>query len=87
MGEVGRYRLNKKLHTTFEETSQVLTKTDIIRIVEKLVELQNSKMNVDDIDHLSNRRVRTVGEQLYAQFSVGLARMASYHSGTNEHSR
>ncbi len=76
LGEVGRYRLNKKLHSVFDETSQVLTKTDIIRIVEKLVELQNSKMNVDDIDHLSNRRVRTVGEQLYAQFSVGLARMA-----------
>ncbi|RMG28421.1 MAG: DNA-directed RNA polymerase subunit beta [Bacteroidetes bacterium] len=76
LGEVGRYRLNKKLHNTFEEDSQVLTKTDIIRIVEYLVELQNSKTNVDDIDHLSNRRVRTVGEQLYAQFSVGLARMA-----------
>ena len=76
LGEVGRYRLNKKLHNEFDETSQVLTKTDIIRIVENLVELQNSKMNVDDIDHLSNRRVRTVGEQLYSQFSVGLARMA-----------
>jgi DNA-directed RNA polymerase subunit beta len=76
LGEVGRYRLNKRLHDTFDEDSQVLTKTDIIRIVENLVELQNSKMNVDDIDHLSNRRVRTVGEQLYAQFSVGLARMA-----------
>ncbi len=76
LGEVGRYRLNKKLHGVYEEDSQVLTKTDIIRIVEYLVELQNSKTNVDDIDHLSNRRVRTVGEQLYAQFSVGLARMA-----------
>ncbi|MEZ4826846.1 MAG: DNA-directed RNA polymerase subunit beta [Bacteroidia bacterium] len=76
LGEVGRYRLNKKLHNTFEETSQVLTKSDIIKIVEYLVELQNSKTHVDDIDHLSNRRVRTVGEQLYAQFSVGLARMA-----------
>ncbi len=76
LGEVGRYRLNKRLHETFDETSQVLTKSDIIRIVANLVELQNSKMNVDDIDHLSNRRVRTVGEQLYAQFSVGLARMA-----------
>lgn len=76
LGEVGRYRLNKKLHDTFDEDSQVLTKVDIIRIVEYLVELQNSKTNVDDIDHLSNRRVRTVGEQLYAQFSVGLARMA-----------
>lgn len=76
LGEVGRYRLNKKLHGTFEEDSQVLTKADIIKIVEYLVELQNSKTHVDDIDHLSNRRVRTVGEQLYAQFSVGLARMA-----------
>ncbi|MEM6261752.1 MAG: DNA-directed RNA polymerase subunit beta [Bacteroidota bacterium] len=76
LGEVGRYRLNKKLHGTYEEDSQVLTKSDIIKIVEFLVELQNSKMNVDDIDHLSNRRVRTVGEQLYSQFSVGLARMA-----------
>jgi len=76
LGEVGRYRLNKKLHGTFEEDSQVLTKADIIKIVEYLVELQNSKTHVDDIDHLSNRRVRTVGEQLYSQFSVGLARMA-----------
>ncbi|MEM8886461.1 MAG: DNA-directed RNA polymerase subunit beta [Bacteroidota bacterium] len=76
LGEVGRYRLNKKLHGVFEEDSQVLTKQDIIKIVEFLVELQNSKMNVDDIDHLSNRRIRTVGEQLYSQFSVGLARMA-----------
>ncbi|TAE48158.1 MAG: DNA-directed RNA polymerase subunit beta [Bacteroidetes bacterium] len=76
LGDVGRYRLNKKLHSTFEEKSLVLTKQDIIKIVEYLVELQNSKAHVDDIDHLSNRRVRTVGEQLYAQFSVGLARMA-----------
>ncbi len=76
LGEVGRYRLNKKLHATFDEKSLVLTKQDIIKIVEYLVELQNSKAHVDDIDHLSNRRVRTVGEQLYAQFSVGLARMA-----------
>ena len=76
LGEVGRYRLNKKLHGVFDEDSQVLTKDDIIKIVEYLVELQNSKTNVDDIDHLSNRRVRTVGEQLYSQFSVGLARMA-----------
>ena len=76
LGDVGRFRLNKKLHNDFEETSLVLTKKDIIKIVEYLVELQNSKTHVDDIDHLSNRRVRTVGEQLYAQFSVGLARMA-----------
>ncbi|MCB0835357.1 MAG: DNA-directed RNA polymerase subunit beta [Bacteroidetes bacterium] len=76
LGEVGRYRLNKKLHSDFSEDSQVLTKSDIIKIVEYLVELKNSKTHVDDIDHLSNRRVRTVGEQLYTQFSVGLARMA-----------
>jgi DNA-directed RNA polymerase subunit beta len=76
LGEVGRYRLNKKLHKTFDETSQVLTKVDIIRIVQYLIQLQNSKAHVDDIDHLSNRRIRTVGEQLYAQFGVGLARMA-----------
>jgi DNA-directed RNA polymerase subunit beta len=77
LGEVGRYRLNKKLHPEgHPETSQVLTKLDIIRIVNYLIELVNSKANVDDIDHLSNRRVRTVGEQLYAQFSVGLARMS-----------
>jgi DNA-directed RNA polymerase subunit beta len=76
LGEVGRYRLNKKLHGRFEEASLVLTKSDIIRIVQYLIELQNSKAHVDDIDHLSNRRVRTVGEQLHAQFGVGLARMA-----------
>jgi DNA-directed RNA polymerase subunit beta len=76
LGEVGRYRLNKRLHGTFEEDSQVLTREDIIKIVANLVDLQNTKLHVDDIDHLSNRRVRTVGEQLYTQFSVGLARMA-----------
>ena len=76
LGEVGRYRLNKKLHADFDEVSQVLTKADIIKIVQYLIQLQNSKAHVDDIDHLSNRRVRTVGEQLYAQFGVGLARMA-----------
>ena len=76
LGEVGRYRLNKKLHENQNEHSQVLTKVDIIRIVNYLIELLNSKTAVDDIDHLSNRRVRTVGEQLYAQFSVGLARMS-----------
>lgn len=76
LGEVGRYRLNKKLHKDQEEGSQVLTKSDIIKIVQYLIQLQNSKAHVDDIDHLSNRRVRTVGEQLYAQFGVGLARMA-----------
>ena len=77
LGEVGRYRLNKKLHSeNHTETSQVLTKSDIIRIVQYLIMLQNSKTHVDDIDHLSNRRVRTVGEQLQSQFGVGLARMA-----------
>ena len=76
LGEVGRYRLNKKLHKAYDETSQVLTKDDIIKIIQYLIKLQNSKAHVDDIDHLSNRRVRTVGEQLHAQFGVGLARMA-----------
>jgi DNA-directed RNA polymerase subunit beta len=76
LGEVGRFRLNKRLHGDSEETSQVLTKKDIIRIVQFIIELLNSKANVDDIDHLSNRRVRTVGEQLHAQFGVGLSRMA-----------
>ena len=76
LGEVGRYRINKKLGLNVEETQRVLTKTDIISIVKYLIELINSKTDVDDIDHLSNRRVRTVGEQLYSQFGVGLARMA-----------
>ncbi len=76
LGEVGRYRLNKKLKINAEEDSRVLTKQDIIEIVKYLIELINSKADVDDIDHLSNRRVRTVGEQLYSQFGVGLARMA-----------
>lgn len=76
LGEVGRFRLNKKLKVNMEETSRVLTKDDIISIIKYLIELINSKADVDDIDHLSNRRVRTVGEQLYAQFGVGLARMA-----------
>jgi len=76
LGEVGRYRINKKLglNTGFE--TKVLTKEDIIEIVKYLITLINSKAVVDDIDHLSNRRVRTVGEQLYSQFGVGLARMA-----------
>ena len=76
LGEVGRFRLNKKLQLDSEESSRVLTKNDIICIIKYLIELINSKAEVDDIDHLSNRRVRTVGEQLYAQFGVGLARMA-----------
>jgi DNA-directed RNA polymerase subunit beta len=76
LGEVGRFRLNKKLGKDQTEESRVLTKNDIISIIKYLIELINSKADVDDIDHLSNRRVRTVGEQLYAQFGVGLARMA-----------
>jgi len=76
LGEVGRYRINKKLGINPDEASRVLTKEDIIQIVKYLIELINSKADIDDIDHLSNRRVRTVGEQLYAQFGVGLARMA-----------
>lgn len=76
LGEVGRYRINKKLGLDITSDVRVLTKEDIINIVKYLIGLINSKAVVDDIDHLSNRRVRTVGEQLYAQFSVGLARMA-----------
>lgn len=76
LGEVGRYRINKKLGLNISEDIQVLTKDDIIAIVKYLIELINSKAEVDDIDHLSNRRVKTVGEQLAGQFGVGLARMA-----------
>ncbi len=76
LGEVGRFRINKKLALDVDMDIRVLTKQDIISIIKYLIELINSKTDVDDIDHLSNRRVRTVGEQLYAQFGVGLARMA-----------
>ena len=76
LGEVGRYRVNRKLGLTTDSKVGVLTKEDIIEIVKYLIELVNSKASVDDIDHLSNRRVRTVGEQLSNQFAVGLARMA-----------
>lgn len=76
LGEVGRYRLNKKLGLNIDNDVQVLTKEDILSIVKYLIELINSKAEVDDIDHLSNRRVRTVGEQMANQFGVGLARMA-----------
>lgn len=76
LGEVGRYRLNKKLGQDTAADTRVLTKDDIIAIIKYLIELINSKADVDDIDHLSNRRVRTVGEQMYNQFGVGLARMA-----------
>ncbi len=76
LGEVGRYKINRKLGLSIDEETLVLTKEDIISIVKYLVSLMNQKADIDDIDHLSNRRVRTVGEQLFAQFGVGLARMA-----------
>ena len=76
LGDVGRFRINRKLNLSIDDEIKVLTKEDIIEIIKYLVELINSKAEVDDIDHLSNRRVRTVGEQLYNQFGVGLARMA-----------
>ncbi len=76
LGDVGRYRMNKKLNLNIDEDIRVLTKEDIIEIIKYLIELLNSKTVVDDIDHLSNRRVRTVGEQLYTQFGIGLNRMA-----------
>ncbi|MGS2740502.1 DNA-directed RNA polymerase subunit beta [Sinomicrobium sp. M5D2P17] len=76
LGDVGRYRMNKKLGLNIDMDKQVLTKEDIITIIKYLIELISAKAEVDDIDHLSNRRVRTVGEQLSAQFGVGLARMA-----------
>ena len=76
LGEVGRYRINKKLGLNTESEVRVLTKEDIIEIIKYLIQLVNSNATVDDIDHLSNRRVRTVGEQLANQFSIGLARMA-----------
>ena len=76
LGEVGRYKLNKKLNLSTSMDTKVLTREDIIEIIRHLIQLINSKTDVDDIDHLSNRRVRTVGEQLYNQFGVGLARMA-----------
>ncbi|MDE7381242.1 MAG: DNA-directed RNA polymerase subunit beta [Muribaculaceae bacterium] len=76
LGEVGRFRINKKLGLDTSMDVKVLTKEDIVAIIKYLIELINAKSDVDDIDHLSNRRVRTVGEQLYNQFGVGLARMA-----------
>ncbi len=76
LGEVGRYRINKKLNLSTSLNIRILTKEDIVSIIKHLIELINAKTEVDDIDHLSNRRVRTVGEQLYSQFGVGLARMA-----------
>ncbi len=76
LGDVGRYRINRKLGLDIDENIRVLTKEDIIEIIKYLIELINSNAEVDDIDHLSNRRVRTVGEQLYNQFGIGLARMS-----------
>ena len=76
LGEVGRFRINKKLNLDTSMDVRVLTREDIIAIIKYLIELINAKSDVDDIDHLSNRRVRTVGEQLYNQFGVGLARMS-----------
>ncbi len=76
LGEVGRYKINRKLKLDIPTETRVLTKEDIISMVTYLVRLVNQKAEIDDIDHLSNRRVRTVGEQLYSQFGVGLARMA-----------
>ncbi|MBK7099009.1 MAG: DNA-directed RNA polymerase subunit beta [Sphingobacteriales bacterium] len=76
LGEVGRYKINRKLNLDATLTQKTLTKEDILEIIKYLIQLTNGKAEIDDIDHLSNRRVRTVGEQLYAQFGVGLARMA-----------
>ena len=76
LGEVGRYRINRKLNMRIPENTRVLTQKDIIEIIKYLVQLINSNAEMDDIDHLSNRRVRTVGEQLYNQFNIGLARMS-----------
>ncbi len=76
LGEVGRYRINKKLSLSTPMDVRVLTREDIVEIIKYLIELINNKSDVDDIDHLSNRRVRTVGEQLYNQFNIGLARMS-----------
>ncbi|WP_353124282.1 DNA-directed RNA polymerase subunit beta [Parapedobacter pyrenivorans] len=76
LGDVGRYRINRKLKLGTPDETKVLTREDIIAIVKYLINLINSRAEVDDIDHLSNRRVRTVGEQLYSQFGVGLSRMA-----------
>ncbi|MBR2980811.1 MAG: DNA-directed RNA polymerase subunit beta [Odoribacter sp.] len=76
LGDVGRYKLNNKLNLSTDPSTRVLTKEDIIEIIKHLISLLNARADVDDIDHLSNRRVRTVGEQLYNQFGIGLARMA-----------
>ena len=82
LGEVGRYRINKKLHLSTEMNVKVLTKEDIIEIIKYLIELVNSNADVDDIDHLSNRRVRTVGEQLNNQFRCRSRTYGTYHPRT-----
>ncbi|MCO5247593.1 MAG: DNA-directed RNA polymerase subunit beta [Chitinophagales bacterium] len=76
LGEVGRFKINKKLELDIPDDNRILTKEDIVAIIKYLIRLVNQKAEIDDIDHLGNRRIRTVGEQLYAQFGVGLARMA-----------
>ena len=76
LGEVGRYRVNRRLRLDEAPDTMTLTRNDILAIIRELISLKNGRSSVDDIDHLSNRRVRTVGEQLAAQFSLGLARMA-----------
>ena len=76
LGEVGRYRINKKLGLTIDPSERVLTQEDVVGIIKYIIELVASRTNIDDIDHLSNRRIRTVGEQLYTQFGIALSRMA-----------
>ena len=85
LGEVGRYRINHKLGLNVPMDVSVLTNEDIVEIVKYLLGLINSKATVDDIDHLSNRRLRSVGEQLYAQFELGIIKNGAYHTGTDEH--
>ena len=84
---MGRFRINKKLNLDISPEVRILTREDIIAIIKYLISLINSKTDVDDIDHLSNRRVRTVGEQLANQFSVGFVRMAPYDPRTHERPR
>lgn len=76
LGEVGRYRINKKLNLSIDPAQRVLTQEDVVGIIKYIIELVASRTNIDDIDHLSNRRIRTVGEQLYTQFGIALSRMA-----------
>lgn len=87
LGDVGRFRINKKLSLDISPEVRVLTREDMIAIIKYLISLINSKTDVDDIDHLSNRRVRTVGEQLANQFSVGFVRMGRVRSANAERPR